>query len=129
MFKKAIAVAGIVVVILTGCDPATGGKRAKSASFAGDGITQVGNHCADYKKCSYANKGASGKIKWNTTYNAHKVNPTDVQNCEWSVFSVNSEGVTKFLKKGHYGNAKIRFEEASTVKVYLKSIECGIWEP
>jgi hypothetical protein len=106
------------------CGSGGGGGPARSATHAGDGITQFG----DGSDRNYANKGSTGKLKWGKTYNAHKVNPQDVQNCKWSLYKMDSLGRTTFIKKGGYATAKINVGEQVTQKVYLKSLDCGIWE-
>lgn len=116
MFKKSVAVAGIVISTFTpyaaqGC---SGGKPAISAAYAGDGITEFGN--------------ANGKLKWGVTYSAHYTDTTDRQNCKWSLYSINKNGETVFIKKGNYFNAKINVGKQVTKKVYLKSLECGFWK-
>lgn len=105
-----------------GCDDSDG--PARSATHAGDGITQFG----DGTDRNYANKGSTGKLKWNRTYNAHKTNPQDVENCEWSLYRIDKLGRTVFIKKGGYGTAKVNVGEQVTQKVYLKSLDCGFWE-
>jgi hypothetical protein len=107
------------------CGPSgDGGGPARSASHAGDGATQFGVP----GKPGYANEGATGKLVWGKTYNAHKTHPSNVQNCRWSLYSIDAEGVTEFRAKGTYANAKIRVGEQVTVKWYLKSLNCGLWE-
>lgn len=107
------------------CGPSgRGGGPARSASHAGDGATQFGVP----GKPGYANEGATGKLVWNKTYNAHKQHPADVENCRWSLFSIDAEGVTEFRAKGNYANAKVKVGEQVTVKWYLKSLNCGLWE-
>jgi hypothetical protein len=117
------AICGMTMGAASSCG-GSGGKPARSASRAGNGVTQFGVP----GKSGYANRGATGKLKWDKTYNAHKVNAADVENCRWSLYSIDSEGVTKFIKKGNYANAKIRVGEQVTRKFYLKSLDCGFWE-
>lgn len=83
-------------------------------SYAGDGITQFSD---------------TGRLRWNTTYAARYVDTSDRTNCRWSLYTVNSDGVAKVIKRGNYLSAKIRVERPSRVKVYLKSDECGNWKP
>jgi hypothetical protein len=122
-FKKCIAVASIALSIglqAKSCsDSNGGGGPARNAAYAGDGVTQFGT----------ASDGVSGKLKWNTTYRATAVHSTNRQNCKWSLFTINSEGVAKVVGKGDYLHAKIIVEKPNTVKVYLKSMECGLWKP
>lgn len=118
MFKKALAVAGIVTAVTSpyaaqGCGGSDGGKPAISASFAGDGITEFSDN---------------GKLKWGVTYHARYIDTTDRQNCKWSLVAYNKQGETTVLKTGHYLNAKINVGKQVTKKVYLKSMECGLWK-
>jgi hypothetical protein len=119
MIQKLVAVTAMIVAAAQGC-----GEHAQSPTHAGDGITQFG----DGTNKNYANKGSTGKLKFDTTYNAHKQNPQDVQNCEWSLYMMDSLGRTTFIKKGTYANAKIKVGAQVTRKVYLKSLDCGLWE-
>lgn len=118
------------VAALAACDPPKSGKgsgdKAAEASYAGDGATQFGDPNGAK---TYANEGASGKLKWGVTYKAVAIDSTDRTNCEWSLYTINSEGVTTFLKKGGYLTAKINFGEQKTKRVFLKSLECGLWKP
>lgn len=107
-----------------GCSSSDGGGPARSAAYAGDGVTQFG----EPGKPGYANKGASGKLRWGKTYNAHKQNPGDVQNCRWSLYSIDAEGLTEFRAKGNYANAKINVGTQRTVQWFLKSLNCGLWQ-
>jgi hypothetical protein len=105
------------------CGGGSGGP-ARSATHAGDGITQFG----DGTKRNFANQGSSGKLRWGKTYNAHKVNAQDVENCRWSLYRMDSLGRTVFIKRGNYANAKIKVGEQVTQRIYLKSLDCGLWE-
>jgi len=129
MRRIVTTIAGVLAVcaVVMGNTASCGGPGgpARSATAAGDGITQFGNPNGPK---NYANSGATGKLKWGVTYNAHKQHPTDVQNCRWSLYSIDPEGVTHFVKRGTYANAKIRVGEQVTRKFYLKSLECGLWE-
>lgn len=123
---KSIAVVALVALPLTQAGGCGGeGGPARSASHAGDGITQFGNPNGPN---NYANQGATGKLLWGKTYNAHKQHPTNVENCRWSLYSIDPNGVTHFIKKGNYANAKIKVGEQVSRKFYLKSLECGLWE-
>lgn len=131
--KKIVATIGVVAFAAaanlgaaSSCG-GSGGGPARSATKAGDGITQFGYDDGS-KNVNYANKGATGKLRFGRTYNAHKVNPQDVQNCEWSLYMMDKLGRTTFIKSGHYGTAKINVGAQVTRKVYLKSLDCGIWE-
>jgi hypothetical protein len=117
-FKKSIAVAGMLFLIV-GCKTNGGNGPARNSAYAGDGNTKFGTVA----------EGASGKLKWNTTYRATAVHSTNRQNCHWSLYTINSDGVAKVVGRGSYFNAKIIVEKPDTVKVYLKSMECGLWKP
>jgi len=127
---------GITIAIVVGsCTVTMGAAKgcggsgkgpARSASYAGDGVTQFGDPNGAK---TYANEGASGKLKWGVTYKAVAIDSTDRTNCEWRLYTINSEGVTTFLKKGGYLTAKINFGEQKTKRVFLKSLECGLWKP
>lgn len=121
--KQASAVIGMVALAGQGCGGQGGPSR--SAAHAGDGITQFGDPAGPK---NYANEGATGKLKWDKTYNAHKQHPTDVENCRWSLYSIDPMGRTTFIKKGNYATAKIKVGAQATRKFYLKSLECGLWE-
>lgn len=125
--KYIIATIALAAVTNMGSTAACGGSGgpARSAAHAGDGITQFGDPKGPK---NYANSGATGKLLWNRTYNAHKQNASDVQNCRWSLYSIDPEGVTHFIKRGNYSNAKIKVGTQVTRKFYLKSLECGLWE-
>lgn len=127
MNRLIVTVAGAALICLStmGAASSCEGSPARSATAAGDGITQFGNPNGPK---NYANEGATGKLKWGVTYNAHKQNPTDVENCRWSLFAIDPEGVTHFIKKGNYANAKIKVGEQRTRRFFLKSLECGLWE-
>jgi hypothetical protein len=120
----AIAVLPLAVNAAKGCSN-EGGGPARSASYAGDGITQFGT----VNGKNYADEGASGKLKWGVTYKAVAIDSTDRQNCKWSLYTINAEGETVFVKKGGYMTAKINFGQQRSKKVYLKSLECGLWKP
>lgn len=119
MLKLRYLIALLVCVCIPtmGAAQSCGGPNgpARSASYAGDGITQFGP--------------IPGKLKWSVTYSAHYVDTTDRQNCRWSLYAINKNGETTFIKKGNYLNAKINVGEQVTKKVYLKSMECGLWKP
>jgi hypothetical protein len=112
-----IALLVCVCIPTMGAAQSCGGPNgpARSASYAGDGITQFG--------------APNGKLKWGVTYSAHYTDTTDRQNCKWSLYTINSNGETTFIKRGNYLNAKVNVGEQRTKKVYLKSIECGLWKP
>lgn len=101
-----------VIVILAA--QSCGGSPARSAAYAGDGNTQFGD---------------TGKLKWNTSYSAQAAKDSDRKNCEWSVYTINDNHVMRVVGKGTYKNAKVKVEKPSTVKVYLKSLHCGLWKP
>lgn len=122
-----IGVVAFAAAANMGSTAACGGSGSGSSKAAGDGITQFGYDDGS-SSVNYANKGASGKLRFNTTYNAHKVNAQDVQNCEWSLYMMDSLGRTTFIKKGGYATAKINVGSQVTRKVYLKSLDCGVWE-
>jgi hypothetical protein len=107
----------LVMASTMGATASCGGPNgpARSASYAGDGVTEFGN--------------PNGKLKWGVTYSAHYVDTTDRQNCKWSLYAINRNGETTFIKRGNYLNAKVNVGEQRTKKVYLKSIECGLWKP
>lgn len=107
-----------LVVLLTGCK---GGSPARSAAYAGDGVTKLGS----------ASDGATGKLKWGVTYRAVAQDTTDRQNCKWSLYTINKQGdhQVTVVKRGNYFNAKFRFGQQFTKDVYLKSLECGLWKP
>lgn len=109
-----------------GCGaPGTGGGGpARSASYAGDGATQFGVP----GKPGYANEGATGKLRWGRTYNAHQQHAADVQNCRWRLYTIDAEGGVEFRAQGTYANAKIKVGEQVTVKWFLKSLNCGLWQ-
>lgn len=120
MFKKALATGAIVISITSpyaaqGCSGGNGKGPARSAAYAGDGITKFTD---------------DGKLKWGITYSAHYIDTTDRQNCKWSLYTISKKnGETVFLKKGNYFNAKINVGKQITKDVYLKSLECGLWKP
>lgn len=126
--KKIIATIGVVAFAAAANMGATKScDNPSSDKTVGDGITQFGYDDGS-KDVNYANKGATGKLRFGKTYNAHKVNPQDVQNCEWSLYMMDKLGRTTFIKSGHYGTAKINVGAQVTRKVYLKSLDCGNWE-
>lgn len=98
-----------------------GGGPARNASYAGDGVTEFGP----------ASAGVSGKLQWGKTYSAHYVDTTDRQNCRWSLYSISKQGNHELvmMAKGNYFNAKINVGQQFTKRVYLKSLECGLWKP
>lgn len=122
-----VAAVSVMVMGNTASCGGSGGGPARSASYAGDGITQFGYDDGS-KNVNYANKGATGKLRFNKTYNAHKQNPGDVENCRWSLYSIDSLGRTEFKSKGTYANAKIKVGDQVTRKWYLKSLDCGLWQ-
>lgn len=108
----------LVLGLLTGCGPSKG--PARSAAYAGDGVTQFGSP-----------PEATGKLKWGVTYSAHYVDTTDRQNCRWSLYTINKQGdhEVQILKRGNYFNAKVNVGQQFTKDVFLKSLECGLWKP
>lgn len=103
----------------SGCGSAT------SASYAGDGNTQFGNGGVDF-----VNEGSSGKLKFGVTYKAVASNSQQRSNCQWHIYSVNAKNKIVFEGKvGDYATAKIKVEQPTRVKVYLKSVNCGLWKP
>jgi hypothetical protein len=125
MRKQILASITLVALPLTqagGCGG--GGKPSLSETYAGDGITQFGTKGGT----SYADKGASGKLKWGKTYHAHKQNASDVQNCKWSLYYIGSDHKVVDINKGGYGTAKVNVGKQVTRKVYLKSLNCGLWQ-
>ena len=124
MIYRELAVLGLVVAPLItqttqACDPAT------SASYAGDGNTQFGNGGVDF-----VNEGSSGKLKFGTTYKAVAQNSQQRTACKWHIYSVNSKNQIVYeSKKSDYLHAKIKVEQPTRVKVYLKSVNCGLWKP
>jgi hypothetical protein len=117
VIKKILATGTMIVAAAQGCGGTDSPSR--SAAYAGDGNTQFGTQA----------EGVSGKLKWGVVYKAVYENTTDRQNCKWSLYTINSNGVANVVKRGNYFNAKIKVEKPNTVKVYLKSIECGLWKP
>lgn len=99
------------------------GGPARSASYAGDGNTQFGNGGTDY-----ANAGAPGKLLFGVGYKAVAQSGADRSNCEWKVYSVTRQGVTRVAGKGGYGTANIKVEKPDNAKVYLRSVGCGLWK-
>jgi hypothetical protein len=123
---KSIAAVALVALPLTQAGGCGGeGGPARSATHAGDGITQFGDPNGPK---NYANQGASGKLKFDRTYNAHKQKPSDVQNCRWTLYYFDAEGVYHLVKKGNYSNAKVKVGAQATRKFFLKSLQCGLWE-
>lgn len=130
--RRIIPAVGIILaaVLVMGCEPTDGGK-AKKASYAGDGATMFTDSAlracsGDTQFC--AAKG-SGKLRFGKGYKAQAVDKSDRKNCEWSLYTINQEGKTTVLKRGTYGNANIKVDRPTRVKVYLKSSECGDWKP
>lgn len=112
-----------VCVMTMGAAQSCGGSGgpARSAAYAGDGVTQFGTEA----------EGVSGKLLWGKTYSAHYTDTTDRQNCRWSLYTISKQGNHEvvFLKRGNYFNAKINVGRQFTKAVYLKSLECGLWKP
>lgn len=116
-----VALVALVLGLLTGCGPSKSSSPGQRTAYAGDGVTQFGD----------ASDGATGKLKWATTYYAVAVDTTDRQNCKWSLYTINKQGdhEVQILKRGNYFNAKINMGQQFTKRVYLKSLECGLWKP
>lgn len=107
-------VAAVVLPLATtaeGCEDKGGPPPAR---YAGDGVTQFTD---------------TGVLQFGRGYKAVYVDTTDRQNCRWSLYTINAEGVTKVIKSGRYRTANIKVEKPTRVKVYLKSSECGNWKP
>lgn len=120
MLKHLIAtVAAVVLPLATaaeGCEAQDNGGKPETAKprYAGDGVTQFTD---------------GGVLQFGRGYKAVYVDTTDRQNCRWSLYTINAEGVTKVIKSGRYRTANIKVEKPARVKVYLKSSECGNWKP
>lgn len=118
--RTAVAALGLVVLPLAtnaakGCEaekPAP--KPTPKPVYAGDGVTQFTD---------------SGRLQFGKAYKAHYVDTTDRVNCQWSLYTINSDGDTTVIKKGGYLTASIKVEKPTRVKVFLKSSECGDWKP
>lgn len=124
MIYRELAVLGLAVMPLAAGMPMSCGG-ARSASYAGDGNTQFGNGGVDF-----VNAGSSGKLKFGVTYKAVASNSQQRTACEWHIYSINSKNKIVFEgKTSDYLHAKINVEEPTRVKVYLKSINCGLWKP
>ena len=130
--NKVIKVVAVIAALgaLVACDPPKSGKgsgnKATEASYASDGATQFGDPNG---KDTFANEGATGKLKWGVTYRARYIDTTDRTNCSWKLYTISAGGVVTIIKKGNYLNAKINVGEQVTKRVFLKSEECGNWKP
>jgi hypothetical protein len=124
MIYRELAVLGLAVIPLAAQAP-SGCGSATSASYAGDGNTQFGNGGVDF-----VNQGSSGKLKFGVTYKAVAENSQQRTNCKWHIYSVDAHNKIVYeSKSSDYLHAKINVEEPTRVRVWLKSVNCGLWKP
>lgn len=70
------------------------------------------------------------KFKFGVTLKAHHAS---VRDCHWWIETEPLAGLDKgekprVVEEGGFGRAKIKVEEPRTVKVFLVSKSCGVWE-
>lgn len=73
----------------------------------------------------------SGRIQFSKTLSAHDA-PSGGAACRWRIETEPNAGLKpgaspKIIKRGDYGNAKIKVAKPDTVKVFLVTKGCGRW--